>query len=126
MSARQRWSRDVRRAVEGRPGFRVFTSRGNVAAALWDFGEDDLAERAARMADDELAAIERISAVYEDPGLPLPVISKRITHDHVAALAAVAYFEGRLRPLARDRRRPARHRPAHLAPAPPEPGRGLG
>jgi hypothetical protein len=116
-----RWDRDVRAAMKGRPRFRVHISPSLVAACLWDCGEDALADRALAMTTDDLAAIQRIQAVYEDPDYPLPVEGQRITHRHVTALAAVAYFEGRLRPLARTRRRPANQRPARFDPEPPDP-----
>lgn len=110
--------------MKGRTNFRVHFSRSSVAASLWDFGEDALAERALTMSDDDLAAIQRIAAVYEDVDYPLPR-EGRIAHMHVNAFAAIAYFEGRLRPLARSQRRPARDRPAHLQPLPPDPLTGL-
>jgi hypothetical protein len=68
------------------------------------------------MSSDEHAAIQRIQAVYENPTYRLPVRGQRITHRHVSALAAVAYFEGALRPLARARRRPEKLRPARFDP----------
>ena len=113
---------DLTELLRGRPQFHVFSSQSQVAAALWDFGEDDLAARAIDLSSAELAAVERISAWYEHPGYPLPV-DGRITHRHVGALAAVTFFEGRLRPLARTRRRPERDRPAAYTPLPPDPGR---
>lgn len=120
-----RWSPDVRQAMHGRARIRVQFSRTMAAACLWDFGEDELAERALVMTDGELGVIQRIAAVYEDPGYPLPITGQRISHGHVTALAAVAYFEGRLRPLARTRRRRNGERPSHLAPQPPDPRTGL-
>jgi hypothetical protein len=111
-----RWDRDVRRAMRGVRGFEVHFSRTTAAAGLWDYGEDQLVDRALGMTDDELAAVRRIAAVYEDPGYPLPVRGQRITHNHVNALAVIAYLEGSLRPLARTRRRPQKERPAHLVP----------
>lgn len=68
------------------------------------------------MSAEEQAAINRIEAVYEDPAYPLPVPGQRITHRHVCALAAVVYFEGRLRPLARPTRRPEKLRRARFNP----------
>jgi hypothetical protein len=114
---RPRWDRDVREAMKGRPHYRVGTSSRMIAASLWDCGEDALAERALAMTPDEHAAIERIMAVYEDRTYPLPVVGQRITHRHVMALAAIAYFEGRLRPLAQARRRPEKLRPARFDPS---------
>jgi hypothetical protein len=113
---------DLTELLHGRPHFHVFTSRSQLAAGLWDFGEDDLAARAVTLTDVELAAVERIAAWYEHPGYPLPVTG-RVTHRHVGALAAVTYLEGRIRPLARTRRRPERDRPAAYTPLPPDPGR---
>jgi hypothetical protein len=63
------------------------------------------------MTAEDHAAIQRIEAVYEDPSYPLPVEGQRITHRHVSALAAVAYFEGTLRPLAQARSRSRNRRP---------------
>ena len=112
--------------MRGRSNFQVHFSRSQVAAALWDYGEDDLVPRALELTDPQLEAVQRIAATYEDATYPLPVEGQRITHHHVNALAAVTYFDGRLRPLAQNRRRPARNRPAHLVdPAPPDPGTGL-
>lgn len=111
------WEPDVREAMKGRPNFGVRTSPGNIAACLWDCGEDLLAERALGMSADELAAINRIQAVYEDPTYPLPVVGQGISHRHVAALAAIAYFEGALRPLARVRSRPTKLRPVRFTSA---------
>ena len=113
---------DLDALLRPRPDVRVFTSSSQVAAALWDFGEDALAAQALEMDTAELTAVERIAAWYEAPSHPLPVRG-RITHRHVTALAAVTLFERRLRPLARSRRRPERDRPAAYTPLPPEPGR---
>jgi hypothetical protein len=101
----------------------VHTSKSQVAAALWDYGEDELAARAMGVTDAELASVENISAWYEDPEYPLPMSGQRITHNHVNAFAAATLFEGRVRPLAQTRRRPERNRPAIYDPEPPAPGR---
>ncbi|WP_323101781.1 hypothetical protein [Intrasporangium sp. YIM S08009] len=108
-----------KKLLGGRPNFVVRTSKSLVAAALWDYGEDALAERAIDMTDEELMSVENISAWYEDPAYPLPVSGQRVTHSHVSAFAAITLFEGRLRPLARARRRPARDRPAAYGAQPP-------
>lgn len=119
--ARRAERAELRRLLRGRPSFTVRTSTSQVAAALWDYGEDELAARAIGMTDADLASIEKIAAWYEDPAYPLPVSGQRITHNHVNALAAITYFEGRLRPLARTRRRPQRGRPTAFEPRPPSP-----
>jgi hypothetical protein len=106
--------------LRGKSNFEVHTSKSIVAAALWSYGEDDLAVRARHMSDEELDAIEKISAWYEDPEFPLPVTGQRITHNHVGALAAIRLFEGQLRPLARSRRRPQKGLPPEYEPRPPD------
>ncbi|MGN0063701.1 MAG: hypothetical protein ACI379_05620 [Nocardioides sp.] len=118
---RHRQDAELKKLLRGRRNFTVHTSRSQVASALWDYGEDALAERAIGMNDDELASIEKISAWYEDPTYPLPMTGQRITHSHVAAFAAITLFEGRVRPLARTRRRPQRDRPVAYEAQPPTP-----
>ncbi|MET0865333.1 MAG: hypothetical protein ABWZ98_13450 [Nakamurella sp.] len=110
--------KELAELLQGRPNFNVYTSKSQVAAALWDYGEDDLAARAIRMTDDQLVGIQHISAWYENPEYPLPMTG-RISHQHVQAFAAITLFEGRVRPLTRTRRRPVRGRPADYAPLPP-------
>jgi hypothetical protein len=110
--------------MKGVHNFRVHVSRSSVAASLWDFGEDDLADRALTMSDEDLQAIQHICAVYEEPSYLLPR-EGRIAHVHVNAFAAIAYFEGSLRPLARTRRRPQKDRPERFQPLPPDPRTGL-
>lgn len=107
--------------MKDRERFVVHLSIGQTAASLWDYGEDALAERALTMSEADLRAVQRIAAVYEDPTYPLPIERQRITHNHVNAIAAVAYLEGRLRPMARTRRRPEKDRPERFAPHPLEP-----
>lgn len=108
-----------------RPQFHVYFSKSQVAASLWDYAEDDLAELALTMSDADLRNLQAIAAHYEDPSYALPVAGQRITHNHVTALAAITYFEGEVRPLARTRRRPEKDRPARFTPSPPDPASGL-
>ena len=115
-----RWSPDVAEAMKGVERFSVQASRHVIASQLWHYGEDELAERSLAMTEEEHDAVMRISAVYENPEYPLPVDGVRISHGHVDALAAIAYFEGSLRPLNRSRRRPARDRPARFDPGMPD------
>lgn len=104
--------------MRGLPQFKVHFSKSQTAASLWDYAEDDLAERALRMSDADLERIQGIAAHYENPSYPLPIDGQRISHNHVSALAAITYFEGRLRPLARNRRRPEKGRPERFTPLP--------
>ena len=84
------WDPQIVGAMKGRPRFQVVVSRSQVAASLWDYAEDELADRAATMSHDELAAIRRIDAVFDDATYPLPMQGQRITNNHVIAFAAVA------------------------------------
>ena len=112
LRGRRRVSGELRRLLQPRPNFTVTTPRHLIASALWDYGEDALAQRALTISPEEHAQVERIAAWYEQPDYPLPMSGQRITHHHVAAFAAITLFEGQVRPLARTRRRPAKDRPA--------------
>jgi hypothetical protein len=116
---RKKTERD--RLLEVRPNLRVIFSRSQVAAALWDYGEDDLAETAIGMTDEDLAGIRRIGAWLEDPAYPLPLEGQKAIHNHVSAFAAIMFYEGTLRPLQQSRRRPAKLRPDAYTPVPSGP-----
>ena len=118
-------SRELRVLMRGVPRFRVHFSKSQAAAALWDYGEDDLADRALGMSDEDLGRIQNIAARFEDPSYPLPVEGQRTTHNHVTALAAITFFEGRVRPLSQSRRRPEKNRPERFTPTPLPPDTGL-
>jgi hypothetical protein len=111
--------------MRGRPNLKIYFSKTAVAASLWDYGEDDLAERALQMTDADLRNIQAIAANYEDPAYALPMTGQRITHNHVTAFAAITYYEGEVRPLTRTRRRPHEERPGRFTPHPPDPASGL-
>jgi hypothetical protein len=112
---------ELRRLMKGRANFHVHFSRSAVAASLWDYGDDKLADRAITMSNADLLSVQAIAAHYDDPAYPLPVTTTRITHNHVTALAAITYFEKDIRPLARTRRRPTGGRPTKFTPLPPDP-----
>ena len=97
--------------------FYVTFSPGQAAQDLWAFGEDDLAERALRIPELELPDLWVTAATYYDADYPLPVTGRRITLGHVVAFAAMNHLEGSLRPLARQRRRPAATVPDHITEA---------
>jgi hypothetical protein len=69
----RRWKSraELGKLLQGRPDFRVHFSRSQVAASLWDYGEDDLAGRSLAMSDADLASIQAIASWYEGPGLPV-------------------------------------------------------
>ena len=118
-------TRELQALTRGVPRFHVYFSKTQVAAALWEYAEDALADRALAMSDDDLGLVQNVAAHFEDPSYPLPVAGQRITHNHVMALAAITFFEGQVRPLARNRRRPEKDRPERFVPAPPPPDAGL-
>ncbi len=119
-----RRSHDVRLAMRGVPRLYVVRSRSQVAHSLWLFGEDDLADKALAMSEDDLFAICRIAAVYRNPNYPVPAAGPNVSIDHVDAFAAVAFFEGRLRPLRQYRRKPKKDLPERFAPQYPTRGDG--
>lgn len=123
----RRWKSraELRKLLRGRRDFHVHFSKSQVAASLWDYGEDDLAGRSLGMSDKDLASIQAIASWYEDLGYPLPIEGQRITHNHVTALAAITFYEGAVRPLVRTRRRPEKKRPAAFRPEPPSGMSGL-
>jgi hypothetical protein len=102
----------------------VHFSASAVAASLWDYAEDDLAERALAMNDADLRGVQAIAAHYEDVTYPVPMAGQRITHAHVMAFAAITYFEREIRPLTRTRRRPRKNRPERFTRLPPDPAAG--
>ena len=113
--------RELKKLMRPVPRFSVSFSREVLATALWAFGEDELADRALSMSDTDHGHIQVIAAHFENPRYALPVGAKNITHNHVNALAAITYFEGRTRELARLRRRPEKLLPARFDATRPKP-----
>lgn len=89
-------------------------STGSAAAELWAFGEDDLAEAALLVQEDAMPGLWAKAARFYDDSYPLPVEGRRITLGHVISFALMDHVEGRLRPLARSRRRAQSAIPAHI------------
>jgi hypothetical protein len=104
---------------------RVNFSVGSAAADLWAFGEDDLADRALELSKDQLFEAWLHAARYYDADFPLPVTGRRVTLGHVVAFAVMTVLEGGLRPLARQRRRPAKNMPPAIAAELETPGPSL-
>lgn len=112
---------EFERLLQGRPNFRFHFSKSQVAASLWDYGENELAKQALAMSSEDLADIQAIASWFEDRSYPLPLSGQRISHNHVAAFAAITLYEGSPRPLVRTRRRPERDRPEMYRSEPPDP-----
>jgi hypothetical protein len=93
---------------------RVTFAAAGAATDLWEFGEDALAEAVLCFSEMELLSAWRQAAAYYDPSVALPVEGRRITLGHVVAFACMHQIEGSIRPLARQRRRPASAVPEHI------------
>lgn len=111
--------------MQRQPNFRVVFSKSLVAASLWDYGEDEHADRALAMTDADVTNLQSIATWFEDSSYPLPMSGQRITGNHVIAFAAIMFFEGSLRPLHQTRRRAEKNRPVRFTPYPPDPGTDL-
>ncbi|MHA7218285.1 hypothetical protein ACX80L_05280 [Arthrobacter sp. MDT1-48-3] len=111
-------SAELEELLQGRHNFFVHISKRQLAASLWDYGEDELAQQALLISDEDLEHVQAIAAWYEDPSYPLPMSGQNITHRHVDAFAAITFYEGEVRPLVRTRRRPEKNRPAQYQPEP--------
>ncbi len=94
--------------------FYVVFSTGGAAADLWAFGEDELADRALQIEESSMVGLWTTAATFYHSSYPLPVEGRRITLGHVVAFACMSHLEGRLRPLARLRRRPDAKMPQYI------------
>lgn len=99
---------------------RVIFSAEQAAAALWTYGEDELADRAMLIADSDLPSLWVWAGEHwrVDHDLPLKA---RLILDKITAFAAMQFLEGGVRPLAQERRRPAKVMPERFRDAPPVP-----
>ena len=93
---------------------RVTFSAAGAATDLWAFGEDALADVVLAFSEEELLAAWRQAAAFYDPSVALPVEGRNVTRGHVVAFACMHRIEGSIRPLARQRRRPASAVPEHI------------
>lgn len=90
----------------------------NAALDLWEFGEDEYVDRALALSDAELRTLgERAYSclsddTYEQAQRPIPISGYDI--GFVVALVLIEYFEGRMRPLKRSRRRSRKRLPDSL------------
>lgn len=99
--------------------FIVF-SADQAAASLWRYAEDELVERALPLTMEDLKHLWALAGSHwrEDHDLPL---TSRLVLDKVTAFACIEYFEGAVRPLRQERRRPAKTMPERLRNAQPVP-----
>lgn len=78
--------------------------RRAIAADLWAYGEDELAERAASLSDAQLNRLGELASDWSGAS------GARLLST-ATALAAIEVMEGKPRPLARQRRRPFARNP---------------
>jgi hypothetical protein len=66
----------------GTLGVQVHFAKSQVAASLWDYGEDGLATRSLAMSDAELARIRKIASRYRRPEKDRPAAFRPEPPDH--------------------------------------------
>ena len=96
----------------------VIFSAEQASAALWTYGEDELADRALLILERDLPSLWAWAGDHwrEDHELPLKA---RLVLDKITAFAAMDFLEGRVRPLKHERRRPRKAMPERLRNARP-------
>ena len=96
---------ELNKLVQGRPHLPLHPPKRLLASALLASGANPPAHPPLAWSRTRLLQRQNPSAWYEQPDYPLPMTGQRITHNHVAAFAAITFFEGQVRPLARTRLR---------------------
>jgi hypothetical protein len=100
------WSRKPTGDGIGRrasPNFRISFRRDTLAEALWEYGEDALAEAALRLGEEDLRRVQRLAAWrYEND---LDPDGAKLTNARIMALAMIEDAEGTARDTKRTRRR---------------------
>lgn len=98
----------------------VIFSADQAAAMLWTFGEDELVPAARSLNEKELRSLWAAAGVNLGRANSLP-LSTPYANDKLVALTCIEHFEGRMRPLRQERRRPKKQMPAELQSAQPVP-----
>jgi hypothetical protein len=101
--------RDTRSAKDalGRPipkNVRIMFRRDVLAEALWEYGEEELAERALHLSEDDLHNVQLL-AVWHRENDPEPPSGPRLTNGRIMARAMIEYVEREGRDTKRTRRR---------------------
>jgi hypothetical protein len=86
------------------PNFRISFRRDTLAEALWEYGEDALAEAALRLGEEDLRRVQRLAAWHYEND-PDPAKGPRLTNARIMALAMIEDAEGTARDTKRTRRR---------------------
>lgn len=90
---------------------RVTFRRDVLAEALWEYGEDQLAEAALGLSEGDLHEVQLVT-VWHRENDPDPVTGPKLTNARIMARAMIEYVEGEGRDTKRVRRRT---RPPHQA-----------
>jgi hypothetical protein len=83
---------------------RLTISRELLAECVWEYGEDDLAERLSDLSDDDLEQVQGL-ALWHRTNDPEPEGGPKLTNARIEARAVIEFFEGRSRDTKRTRRR---------------------
>ena len=97
----------MRHDLFGRPipeNFRIVFRRDGLAEALWEYGEDELAEAALRLSEEDLHQVQML-AVWHHLNDPEPERGPRLTNARVMARAMIELSEREHRDTKRLRRR---------------------
>ena len=97
----------VKRDMFGRKipdNVRISIRRDLLAEALWQYGEEDLAEAALELSEDDLHQVQLLS-VWHRVNDPKPETGPKLTNGRVMARAMIEWAEGTARDTKRVRRR---------------------
>ena len=98
---RRGWVTLARRAPEN---YRITFRRELLAEVLWEYGEDELAERALRLSEWQLTRVQRLT-VWHELHDPEPTTGPKLSGGRLMARAMIDYIEGSNRDTKRLRRR---------------------
>ncbi|CAA9507963.1 MAG: hypothetical protein AVDCRST_MAG91-1453 [uncultured Sphingomonadaceae bacterium] len=94
--------------------FQITFRRDLLAETLWEYGEDDLAEAALRLSEDELRQVQ-ILAVWHHENDPEPETGPQLLAGRIMARAMIEFAERTARDTKRVRRRTRPEHAGHLA-----------
>lgn len=84
--------------------FSISYTRANLAEALWEYGEDDLAEEALRLTESELNEVQILN-VWHYENDPEPAAGPKLKLGRLSSRAMIEFAESRARDTTHRRRR---------------------
>lgn len=84
--------------------FQIGFRRDTLAECLWEYGEEEIAEKALALSDPELHQIHRL-AIWHYKNDAKPTTSPKLQNGRINSRAAIEFFEHSTRDTARTRRR---------------------